>query len=136
MLNRLPWRRARCVPDHMQHVLPAPVSPNSLACGACGRRDAAYRASCWAGAIVVVVGLIDDRVKLRGHQKLIGQTLAASVLIGSGLVIERFEIFNVPIDLGLLSVPITLFWLLGVTNAINLIDGIDGLATTIASSLP
>ena len=84
-----------------------------------------------AGAIVVLVGLIDDRVKLRGHQKLIGQTLAASVLIGSGLMIERFEIFGVPIHLGLLSVPITLFWLLGATNAINLIDGIDGLATTI-----
>jgi UDP-GlcNAc:undecaprenyl-phosphate GlcNAc-1-phosphate transferase len=82
-----------------------------------------------AGGVIVVVGLIDDRIKLRGRHKLLGQFAAALVLVVGGLVIRRIGIFGQQIELGLLSVPFTLFWLVGAVNAVNLLDGIDGLAT-------
>ncbi len=84
-----------------------------------------------AGAVIVTVGLVDDRVPLRGRQKLLGQALAASIVMSGGLVIQHIAIFGWQIDLGLLSLPFTIFWLLGAVNALNLLDGIDGLASTI-----
>lgn len=81
-----------------------------------------------AGAFIVGVGLIDDRFRLRGRVKLLGQLAAALLLTFGGLLIERISLFGVSIDLGLLAVPFTLFWLLGAMNAVNLLDGIDGLA--------
>jgi UDP-GlcNAc:undecaprenyl-phosphate GlcNAc-1-phosphate transferase len=84
-----------------------------------------------AGAIIVVVGLIDDRIALRGRYKLLGQTVAASVLMAGGLVIHNIGIFGWEISLGWLAIPFTLFWLLGAINSVNLLDGIDGLATVL-----
>jgi UDP-GlcNAc:undecaprenyl-phosphate GlcNAc-1-phosphate transferase len=84
-----------------------------------------------ATVIICLVGLLDDRINLRGRQKLVGQIAAIAVLIGSGLVIRKFTIFEWNIDLGLLAIPFTAFWLLGAINALNLIDGVDGLATSI-----
>lgn len=81
--------------------------------------------------IICGVGLIDDRFNLRGRQKLAGQLLAIAVLVGSGLVIRKFSIFEYTVDLGMLAIPFTVFWLLGAVNALNLIDGVDGLATSI-----
>ena len=82
-----------------------------------------------AATLIVVVGILDDRFELRGRQKLTGQILAALVLVTSGLVVEKIQVFNWQVELGLLSIPFTLFWLVGAINAVNLIDGIDGLAT-------
>lgn len=84
-----------------------------------------------AMAIICVLGLIDDRFDLRGRQKLVGQLLAATVLIGGGLVIQKIAIFGLTIELGLLAMPFTLLWLLGAINALNLLDGMDGLATSL-----
>lgn len=84
-----------------------------------------------AGAVIVVVGLVDDRMGLSGRQKLLGQVLAASVLMANGLIIHKVSIFGLPIDLGYFGILFTLFWLLGAVNALNLLDGIDGLATTV-----
>lgn len=84
-----------------------------------------------ATLLIVIVGLLDDRFLLRGRQKLAGQVLAASVLMLSGLVVERIQILGWTVELGLLAVPFTLFWLLGAINALNLIDGIDGLASSV-----
>lgn len=82
-----------------------------------------------ASNLIVLLGLLDDRIRLRGRQKLTGQIVAASVLVASGLVVERIQVFSLNIELGLLSVPFTLCWLIGAINALNLIDGIDGLAS-------
>ena len=84
-----------------------------------------------AGALIVAVGLLDDRYKLRGVHKLVGQILAALVLVACGLTIKRVELFGCQVELGALSGLLTVVWLLGAINAINLLDGIDGLASTI-----
>lgn len=82
-----------------------------------------------AAAVIVLLGLVDDRLQLRGRQKLLGQLIAITILVSSGLVIESFALFGQKIDLGLLALPFTYFWLLGAINSVNLLDGIDGLAT-------
>jgi len=82
-----------------------------------------------AGLVIVVVGLIDDWKGLKGKHKLLGQVLAAGVLMFGGLVIERIELFGYVISFGPFAYLVTLVWLLGAINALNLLDGIDGLAT-------
>jgi len=81
--------------------------------------------------VIVLVGLVDDRIQLRGRQKLAGQILAAAVLMLSGLVVRELQVFGWQVELGLLSIPFTIFWILGAINALNLIDGIDGLAGSV-----
>jgi len=89
-----------------------------------------------AGALLIcLVGLIDDRCHLRGRQKLVGQVAAASLVVFGGTTIREISFFGAEIDLGLLAVPFTVLWLLGAVNSLNLIDGIDGLATTVGSIL-
>jgi len=91
--------------------------------------------------IIVVIGAIDDIVSLRAIVKLIGQIIAAGVAVAHGVLIEFFMNPNIfsgeeYIALEILSIPITVLWIVGVTNAVNLIDGLDGLAcgvSTIAS---
>jgi UDP-GlcNAc:undecaprenyl-phosphate/decaprenyl-phosphate GlcNAc-1-phosphate transferase len=80
---------------------------------------------------IVVLGLLDDRFGLRGRQKLAGQLLAAVVLIASGVTIGKVGLFGMEIDLGLLAIPCTILWLTGAINALNLLDGMDGMATVI-----
>jgi len=80
---------------------------------------------------IVLLGLADDRFGLRGRHKLLGQVAAASFLMIAGLIIRGIGVFGYELELGLLSIPFTLFWLVGATNAINLLDGIDGLAATL-----
>ncbi|HEV8001412.1 MAG TPA: MraY family glycosyltransferase [Planctomycetaceae bacterium] len=84
-----------------------------------------------AGTIIVLLGVLDDAVGLRGRQKLLGQLFACTILVLCGLVIERVQFFGWTIELGLISIPVTLIWLLAAINSINLLDGINGLATTI-----
>ena len=84
-----------------------------------------------AGLLIVAIGLVDDRFGLRGRHKLLGQVCVAGILVASGLVIRRTDLFGVHLELGLLSVPLTMFWLVGAMNSLNLIDGVDGLASTV-----
>jgi UDP-GlcNAc:undecaprenyl-phosphate GlcNAc-1-phosphate transferase len=85
-----------------------------------------------AAAIVLCsVGLFDDYFELRARHKLLGQVAASLIVMSSGLVIQSVEIFGQDVQLGLLAWPFTMFWLLGAINSVNLIDGADGLATTV-----
>ncbi|MCS7459969.1 undecaprenyl/decaprenyl-phosphate alpha-N-acetylglucosaminyl 1-phosphate transferase [Paenibacillus doosanensis] len=86
------------------------------------------------GAIIVLVGALDDRFDLSPKVKLLGQIIAACVVVYSGVVID---LVNVPfgdttVSLTWLAVPLTIFWIVGVTNAINLIDGLDGLSAGVS----
>lgn len=95
-------------------------------------RSGAANAGTLVGAcLLVAVGLMDDRFTLRGRQKLAGQVLAGLCLVSCGLTIRSVQFFAWNLDLGLLSVPITLFWFVGAINAFNLLDGIDGLASSV-----
>ena len=80
---------------------------------------------------IVSLGLYDDRFGMKGRYKLAGQFVATLIVIASGLQIHAFSLFGYPIHLGWFSIPFTVFWLLGAINSLNLLDGIDGLATTI-----
>ena len=86
-----------------------------------------------AGAVIVfAVGLADDFSTLSPVPKLAIQTLAASIVVWSGLLIERLTLGGATLELGLFAYPVTLLWIIGLTNAFNLIDGIDGLAAGVA----
>ncbi len=88
-----------------------------------------------ASSLLVTVGLIDDGWGLRGPVKLGFQVLAASAVMFSGVVIDSVQIFQWQIHLGVMALPFTMFWLLGAINALNLIDGSDGLAATVGAIL-
>lgn len=83
-------------------------------------------------ALVFFVGLLDDFTTLPAWPKLAVQTAAALVVMASGLLIERLTFGGLTWQLGILSYPVTLAWIIGLTNAFNLIDGIDGLAAGVA----
>ena len=88
--------------------------------------------------VIVAVGAIDDVVPLSWWVKLLAQLAAAVVAVLHGVVIENFMnpiVFdnNVVLHLGFLSVPITVFWIVAITNSVNLIDGLDGLAAGVST---
>lgn len=87
------------------------------------------------GAIIIVlVGMLDDLYELSPKVKLAGQLLAAFVVVASGLKVDLLTVpFIGTFDLGLWSYPITIFWIVAITNAINLIDGLDGLSAGISA---
>ncbi len=82
-----------------------------------------------AVAIIFAVGLIDDLRGMSAWQKLLGQLLAAGVAFGSGVQVHGIGGWALP---GWMELPATLAWLVLITNAVNLIDGMDGLATGVA----
>ncbi|MEQ6390859.1 MraY family glycosyltransferase [Bacillaceae bacterium S4-13-58] len=88
-----------------------------------------------AGAtIIIITGVLDDMFQLSAKMKLVGQIAAASVTIMGGIQIEFITMPLVGrIDFGYLAIPITLLWIVGITNAINLIDGLDGLAAGVSA---
>jgi exopolysaccharide biosynthesis polyprenyl glycosylphosphotransferase len=84
--------------------------------------------------MIAGLGAYDDIKGIGSFGKLVVQFLAASIVISSGLQIEYLSLpFLNPIHLGILSLPLTLLWLVGVTNAFNLLDGLDGLAVGVAA---
>lgn len=88
------------------------------------------------GAILVVVlGILDDMYQLSAKVKFISQIFIASIVVSTGLTIEFITIPFVveKFQLGIWAYPITVLWIVGITNAINLIDGLDGLAAGISS---
>ncbi|MBB5173775.1 glycosyltransferase family 4 protein [Texcoconibacillus texcoconensis] len=84
--------------------------------------------------IIVVTGVLDDMYELSAKWKLVGQILAAVSVIAGGVHVDFINMpFDGRIDLGIFAIPITLLWIIGVTNAINLIDGLDGLAAGVSA---
>jgi UDP-GlcNAc:undecaprenyl-phosphate/decaprenyl-phosphate GlcNAc-1-phosphate transferase len=85
-----------------------------------------------AGGIIFLTGLVDDMRGLGAGAKLLFEFAAAAVIMSSGLLIERVTLLGYTLPLGWLAWPVTAAWLVGLTNAFNLIDGVDGLAAGIA----
>lgn len=81
------------------------------------------------GSIMFLLGLIDDLYDLNPKFKLVIQVGAALIAYLLGVKIEiLFNPFGAAFSLGILSLPITVIWLVGLSNAMNFIDGVDGLA--------
>ncbi|MFD2628889.1 glycosyltransferase family 4 protein [Oceanobacillus kapialis] len=85
--------------------------------------------------IILVTGILDDIFAIRALYKLAGQIGAAGVVVSSGLVIEKLTVpfigtvyFN-----DFLGIVLTIFWIVAASNAINLIDGLDGLAAGVSA---
>lgn len=89
-----------------------------------------------ASLVVLITGMIDDVKPLGAKPKLLMQILAAVILVKAGYEINYFTNFfgdSGFIYLGHWSLPITVIWIVGVTNTVNLIDGLDGLAAGISA---
>lgn len=86
--------------------------------------------------LIVISGILDDLRDLSPQKKLAFQIAAAVVLIIGGVKVEfitnPFSSSSTLIMIGWMSIPITLFWIVGITNTVNLIDGLDGLAAGVA----
>lgn len=84
--------------------------------------------------IVVLTGLLDDLYELNPRQKTLGVTLASLVIYFVADI--GFHTLSIPFlgvyKLGWLSLPMTVIWILAITNAVNLIDGLDGLASGVS----
>ncbi|MGN4126639.1 glycosyltransferase family 4 protein [Lysinibacillus sphaericus] len=86
-------------------------------------------------AIIVATGVVDDMREISAKAKMLGQLIAALIVIFVGGI--QIDYINLPfigeLDFGFLSIPLTILWIVGITNAINLIDGLDGLAAGVSS---
>ncbi|MDD4767015.1 MAG: MraY family glycosyltransferase [Desulfotomaculaceae bacterium] len=81
--------------------------------------------------LIIILGFIDDIRGLSPGLKLTGQIIAAVAVIPFGLEVNSLTnpfSNEMPLALGYLSIPVTVLWIVSVTNAVNLIDGLDGLA--------
>ena len=88
--------------------------------------------------IIVITGVIDDIISLRAWTKFLIQILAAVIAVLHGVVINVVSNPNVfssqeAIVLGWLAIPLTVLWIVGITNSVNLIDGLDGLAVGVST---
>ncbi|MBE1554967.1 glycosyltransferase family 4 protein [Sporosarcina limicola] len=85
--------------------------------------------------IIIVTGFLDDMFDITAKAKLAGQLTAAILVVTWGGL--QIDFINLPLlgqfDFGYLSIPITIIWIIGITNAINLIDGLDGLAAGVST---
>jgi len=88
-----------------------------------------------AAGFVFLVGLVDDVKGLRVRAKFLAQLLAALIVCYAGIRIDFITLTeSLVVNFGWLSWPITIFWIVGISNAINFIDGLDGLAAGICTA--
>lgn len=88
--------------------------------------------------LIVATGILDDIVSLNAWVKLAAQLVAALVAVLHGVVIHFFMHPNVflegnVLNIGWFAYPITVLWIVGITNSVNLIDGLDGLAVGVST---
>ena len=88
--------------------------------------------------IIAVMGAIDDIMNLNAWVKLAGQLVAAGVAVRSGIVINAISNFTPAggttfLSSDWLTIAVTMFWIVACTNAVNLIDGLDGLAVGVST---
>ena len=95
-----------------------------------------FRSILIGALILVVLGIIDDIMALKPKTKFAGQIIAALIPALSGVSIHGIVNPFVPgqySTLGIFSIPLTVIWIVGITNAVNFIDGLDGLACGVSA---
>ena len=89
------------------------------------------------GTILLVMGVVDDKYDLNAKLKFLVQIVAAIIPVTQGLSIDYVSNFlpvgETYISLGFLSIPVTVIWIVAITNAVNFIDGLDGLSVGVCS---
>src|SRR5664280_146938 len=83
------------------------------------------------GTVVAIVGLIDDWKSIRARYKLVIQIIVVIILIRSGIILDLFPLHTTWGSL--LNASLSIIWIVGLTNAMNFIDGMDGLATGVSA---
>ncbi len=87
--------------------------------------------------VIVIVGIIDDITPLKAWLKFLFQILAAVIAVLHGVTIQLLSnpiiSGEAHLILGYLSIPVTVIWIVAVTNSVNLIDGLDGLAAGVST---
>ncbi len=86
-------------------------------------------------AILASIGVLDDVFRLRARWKMMGQAIAVFPIVMAGCQLRLVELGGYSFDLGMLSIPATVFWLVLGINALNLLDGMDGMATVISTGI-
>jgi UDP-GlcNAc:undecaprenyl-phosphate GlcNAc-1-phosphate transferase len=85
------------------------------------------------GLLIFITGLVDDVIDLNAKIKLVLQIIAGTIAYCGGMIITVITFpFIEHLSMGFLSYPVTIFWFLIITNAVNLIDGLDGLAAGVS----
>lgn len=89
------------------------------------------------GIVILVLGVLDDSLTLPALPKFIVQIVAASIVVAHGCTIRFItnpfsSEVGACIDLGILAAPVTIIWIATLTNAVNFIDGLDGLAVGVS----
>ena len=102
------------------------------------RRDAQMQSILLGAVVIVVLGVVDDIMALPAMFKFVVQIIAAAIPATHGVVIQAFSNPNIFSDnlywvLGKLSIPFTVLWIVAITNSVNLIDGLDGLANGVSA---
>ncbi|CAB4874636.1 unannotated protein [freshwater metagenome] len=88
----------------------------------------------WGGALITLVGALDDRFELPPLVKFTGQVLAAVIPVAAGVKVENLTLpFVGAVDLGSVGAPLTVVGLVFVMNVVNFSDGIDGLAAGVCA---
>ena len=86
------------------------------------------------GTVIMMVGLLDDMRGLGAWTKLFWQVVGAALAVYFGVEINFINNpLNGLVPLGFVAIPLTILWIVGMTNAINLIDGLDGLAAGVTA---
>ena len=81
--------------------------------------------------VILMLGVVDDRFVIRGRQKLLGQIIAATILIWFGYRFDSISLYGKTLDLEIFSIIVIYAWILIGINSVNLLDGADGFATSL-----
>ena len=87
------------------------------------------------GSALVLLGILDDVYRLNAFLKLAVQIVAALFAVSQGVTIDYICFFGKYVAFGNWAIPITVFWIVGLTNAVNFIDGLDGLASSVCATV-
>ena len=135
------------VPDHKRHIHSHPIPRMGglaifigflLAVLLFAQITPQVRGILLGAILIVVVGAIDDVMNLNAWLKFSIQILAAVIAVLSGVIINVVSnplliTSEQAVTIGILAVPVTILWIVGVTNSVNLIDGLDGLACGVSA---
>ncbi len=83
--------------------------------------------------LLLLMGVVDDVYRLSARVKIVFQLLAALITLGGGAGVFSFSMWGVTVDPGVLRLPLSMLWLVALTNAHNMIDGLDGLCAGVSA---